>query len=828
MILSGTAMPERSIFAEIVIPVPVDGVFTYEIPISMVERARVGQSVIVPFGEKKLYTGIIASLTETPPEGFKIKSILDISDDRPTITAKQLELWQWTATYYMCPIGDVYKAAVPVGLRPDSQSKVLPVREKEPSADQLGSDESAVFAVLTRDEEATIEQLAKITKLKNIIAVVKRLVDKDFALITEELRDVPRQRLQKVVRLSERITDADMLNRMLALLTRSKKQHDTLNWIAGFLGSSAFNGKSVQMKIVIEKVPTTPSVIKSLIEKGFLVEDSEDTTRLQPENSLQSKSELNPYQQQALDEIHRHFETKQTVLLHGITGSGKTEIYIHLIDETLKTGRRVLYLLPEIALTTQIVQRLKRHFGGKVGVYHSKYSSSERAALWKNQLYGDEPYQIVLGVRSSIFLPMDNLGLVIVDEEHENSYKQFDPAPRYNARDLAVVLAMQHKAKVLLGSATPSLESYFNAKQGRYGLVELTHRHGAAVLPEIEIVDTKLERRKKLMKQCFSQTLLSSIDNALSKDEQVILFQNRRGYSPFLECTECGYVPKCKHCDVSLTYHKGIERLVCHYCGYSVAAVTTCDHCHQSTMRLAGFGTERIEDELKQIFPQANIARLDTDTTRTKHGGENIIRDFQERRINILIGTQMVSKGLDFGHVNIVGILNADNMLSFPDFRAYERSFQLMAQVSGRAGRKDKTGKVIIQTSNPENSIIRQVVANDYQAMYDTQMAERTQFFYPPVCRFIYITLKHRDRQTVEDGARELFGLVSKVGGITPLGPTTPAINRIQNLYLMNITIKLSKADTMQSKLGLQQAIDFFLQLPKYKNVMIMANVDPM
>ena len=821
-------MPERSIFAEIVIPVPVDGVFTYEVPISMIERVKVGQSVVVPFGDRKLYTGIVVRLTETPPQGFRIKSILDIADDRPTVTQKQLELWQWTSAYYMCPIGDVYKAAVPVALRPDSQSKILPVRDNEPAADQLSNDEHSVYSILLKDEESTIERLAKITGFKNILTIVKRLADKGFALITEELRDVPRQRLQKVVRLSERITDADMLNRMLALLTRSKKQHDTLNWIAGFLGSSAFNGKSVQMKIVIEKVPTTPSVIKSLIEKGFLVEDSEDTTRLQPENSLQSKSELNPYQQQALDEIHRHFETKQTVLLHGITGSGKTEIYIHLIDETLKTGRRVLYLLPEIALTTQIVQRLKRHFGGKVGVYHSKYSSSERTALWKNQLYGDEPYQIVLGVRSSIFLPMDNLGLVIVDEEHENSYKQFDPAPRYNARDLAVVLAMQHKAKVLLGSATPSLESCFNAKQGRYGLVELTHRHGAAVLPEIEIVDTKLERRKKLMKKCFSQTLLSSIDNALSKDEQVILFQNRRGYSPFLECTECGYVPKCKHCDVSLTYHKGIERLVCHYCGYSVAVVTTCDHCHQSTMRLAGFGTERIEDELKQIFPQANIARLDTDTTRTKHGGENIIRDFQEQRINILIGTQMVSKGLDFGHVSIVGILNADNMLCFPDFRAYERSFQLMAQVSGRAGRKDKTGKVIIQTSNPENSIIRQVVANDYQAMYDTQMAERTQFFYPPVCRFIYITLKHRDRQTVEDGARELFGLVSKVGGITPLGPTTPAINRIQNLYLMNITIKLSKADTMQSKLGLQQAIDFFLQLPKYKNVMIMANVDPM
>ena len=819
-------MSDRAIFAQIIIPVPVAGTFTYEVPISMVERARVGQSVIVPFGEKKLYTGIIASLTETPPDGFKIKSILDIADERPTVTAKQLELWQWTASYYMCPIGDVYKAAVPVGLRPDSRSKILPVTENAPDAAQLNADESAVFAVLTRDEEATIEQLAKVTKLKNIIAVVKRLVDKGFALITEEVRESAKPRRTKVVRLAERIADTDLLNRTIALLTF--KQGQALRWIADFLGTDAFHGKTVQMKIVLEKVPTTPTVLKSLIDKGFLVEDTEDTLLPDTNCGVQGINELNQYQQQALDEIHKCFETQQTVLLHGITGSGKTEIYIHLIDETLRAGKRVLYLLPEIALTTQIVQRLKRSFGNKVGVYHSKHSSTERTALWQNQLHGEHPYPIVLGVRSSIFLPMDDLGLVIVDEEHENSYKQFDPAPRYNARDLAVVLGMMHKAKVLMGSATPSLESYFNARQGRYGLVELTHRHGAAVLPEIEIVDTKLERRKKLMKQCFSQTLLSSIDTALSNNEQVILFQNRRGYSPFLECTECGYVPKCKHCDVSLTYHKGIERLVCHYCGYSVAAVTTCDHCHQSTMRLAGFGTERIEDELKQIFPQANIARLDTDTTRTKHGGENIIRDFQEQRINILIGTQMVSKGLDFKHVSIVGILNADNMLSFPDFRAYERSFQLMAQVSGRAGRQETPGKVIIQTSNPENCIVRQVVANDYQTMYETQLAERTQFFYPPVCRLIYITLKHRDRQTVEDGARELFGIIGQIKGITPLGPTTPAINRIQNLYLMDITIKLSKTDTMQSKHGLQQAIDFFLQLPKYKNIMVVANVDPM
>lgn len=821
-------MAERAIFAEIIIPVPVKGTFTYEIPISMAEHAKVGQSVTVQFGAKKLYTGIIASLTPEPPEGFNIKSVLNIADIEPTVTEKQLELWQWTANYYMCPIGDVYKAAVPVGLRPDSESKVLPATNAEPEAGQLTNDEISVYSALVRQESATIDELAKTTGIKSILTVIKSLADKGFVVITEEVRSQTQLRKQKVLRLSPRIADSEMLNRTLALLTRSEKQRNTIKWIADFLGDSAFSGKTVLQKVVIEKVPVAPAIVRALIDKGFLEEDYEDAIQTANETEGCDKNPLNQYQQTALEQIHKEFETKQTVLLHGITGSGKTEIYIHLIDETLKTGKRVLYLLPEIALTTQIVTRLKRFFGNKVGVYHSKYSSTERVGLWNNLLRSKCPYQIVLGVRSSIFLPFSNLGLIIVDEEHENSYKQFDPSPRYNARDLSVVLGMQHNAKVLLGSATPSLESYFNARQGRYGLVELTHRHGMAMLPDIEIVDTLKARKKKLMTQCFSQTLLGLIDSALAKKEQVILFQNRRGYSPLLECSECGYVPKCKHCDVSLTYHKGINRLVCHYCGYSISVANSCDHCHQNTMKLVGFGTERIEDELKLIFPNAKVARLDTDTTHTKHGSENIIRDFQEQQIDILIGTQMVSKGLDFENVSIVGILNADNMLSFPDFRAYERSFQLMAQVSGRAGRKDKKGLVVIQTSNPENCIVRQVVDNDYFGMYQTQMTERNGFFYPPFSRLVNITLKHRDKLTVENGARQLFEQISQIKGLTALGPTTPAVNRIQNLYLMNITVKIPKTDTLAVKQALQDAIGFFLQLPQYKNVTVVANVDPM
>ena len=821
-------MGGRAIFAEIIIPAPVKGTFTYEVPISMVSQVQVGQSVVVQFGARRLYTGIIFSLTETPPEGFRIKSILSIANPKPIVTPKQLELWTWTSNYYMCPIGDVYKAAVPVSLRPDSESRVLPLHESEADASSLPPDECAVYSALLKAESASIEDLEKITGVKQILTVVKNLVEKQFAIITEEIREQPRLRRQKVVRFSSRIADSETLNRTLALLARSEKQRNTLRWIADFLGDEAFSGKTVLMKVLLERVPATPTVVRSLVDKGFLEMDDEDNLPSETDGGTAEPNSLNPHQQEALDSINREFETKQTVLLHGVTGSGKTEIYINLINKALAAGQSVLYLLPEIALTTQIVERLKRFFGNKVGVYHSKYSSTERVDLWKKMLADDNPYQIVLGVRSSIFLPFSNLGLIIVDEEHENSYKQFDPSPRYNARDLAVVLGMQHKAKILLGSATPSLESYYNASLGRYGLVKLMHRHGNAILPEIEIVDTLKARKKKLMTQCFSQTLLSSVNEALEKDEQVILFQNRRGYSPFLECTECGYIPKCKHCDVSLTYHKSINKLVCHYCGYTVNVANSCDHCHQNTMRLAGFGTERIEDELKQIFPQANIARLDTDTTRSKHGSENIIRDFQERHINILIGTQMVSKGLDFDNVSIVGILNADNMLGFPDFRAFERSYQLMAQVSGRAGRKDKVGKVLIQTANPDNVIVRQVVANDYEAMYESQMTERENFFYPPVSRLVQITLKHRDRQVVNDGASRLFGEISKINGLVALGPTVPPVNRIQNLYLINILIKLSKTDTTQIKNNIQSAIDNFLAYPQFKNVQVVANVDPM
>jgi len=821
-------MAKRALFAQVIVPVPVRGTFTYEIPISMVDTAAIGQSVVVEFGAKKLYTGIIHSIASAPPDGFKIKSIQSITNIQPIVTQQQLDFWQWVANYYMCTIGDVYKAAVPVGLRPDSDTKIIPAANGNTDTGQLTKPEQTVYSALLKEEISDISHLAKITGEKTILSIVKSLSDKGFAIITEEMHGTSKPRRQKVLRLSDMITNAEMLNRKMALLSRgADKQRKVLNWITEFLGADAFEGKSVLHKVVLDKVPTTATVVRTLVRNGFLIEDFEDMLSQNDIAECQQINPLNQYQQKAIEQVKDIFKSKQTVLLHGITGSGKTEIYIHLINETLKAGKRVLYMLPEIALTSQIVMRLKRFFGNKVGVYHSKHSSSERTDLWTRQLDELSAYPIVLGVRSSIFLPHNNLGLIIVDEEHESSFKQYDPAPRYNARDLAIVLGLQYNAKILLGSATPSLESYYNAQQGRYGLVSLNHRHGPAVLPDIVAIDTKNERRRKLMRQCFSQTLLSSIDTALNAGEQVILFQNRRGYSPFLECTQCGYVPKCDHCDVSLTYHKGINKLVCHYCGYTINMPSCCPHCGNS-MQMSGFGTERIEDELKLIFPKASIARLDTDTTRSKTGAANIIRDFQEQKTNILIGTQMVSKGLDFEHVSIVGIINADSMLSFPDFRAYERSFQLMAQVSGRAGRKEKKGTVFIQTANPENSIIRQVINNDYQSMYQTQLAERQSFFYPPISRIISITLKHRDRNTVDNGAKVLFEQIKNIEGLTALGPTVPAISRVQNFYLMDILIKLSKTDGMQAKQRMQDTIEQFLQTPEFKNIMIVADVDPM
>jgi primosomal protein N' (replication factor Y) (superfamily II helicase) len=815
-------------FTQVILPVPVKGTFTYQVPPDLAPMLKPGIRVVVPFGAKKLYTGIIHSLQNQPPEGFRVKPIISIVDETPIATQNQLDFWEWTSNYYLCPIGDVYKASVPSGFRPDSETMLIPLTNGKNEL-ALSPDEQIVLSTLIRLESQTIESLAKITGINPVLPIIKTLIEKKSIAIYEEVRGTYKPKLRKVVCLSEKINSPDIFERTIGLLT--PKQQLLLQWMVTRLGTEAFQGKTIPRKEIIDEALISATIIKGLVDKGMLTEFEEELSRLNNENTGTSdKKSLNIQQKGALEEIQNLFRSKPVVLLHGITGSGKTEIYIHLIEEVLKQNKQVLYLLPEIALTSQIVNRLRVVFGNKVGVYHSKYSDAERVEIWNGLLKDDEnAFQIILGVRSSLFLPFTRLGLIIVDEEHENSYKQYDPSPRYNARDLSVVLALQFKANVLMGSATPSLESYFNAQTGRYGLVELNARHGAAQLPEILVVDTRKARKKKLMQSHFSQVLLSHIDEALAKNEQVILFQNRRGYSPYLECSQCGWIPKCKFCDVSLTYHKGTDKLVCHYCGYTLDGVYRCGHCKQPAMETKGFGTERIEDEIQLIFPDSRVGRLDMDTTRNKYGHEEIIRDFQDHKIDILIGTQMVSKGLDFDHVSLVGILNADNMLQFPDFRAHERSYQLMAQVSGRAGRKDKKGKVIIQTSDPENYIIHQVAENQYDKLFEQQLLERKTFFYPPYSRLISITLKHRDKQVVEEGSQDLALNLKTLSGLKVLGPSTPVINRIQNLYLKNILLKLSKnTDTIRLKNQVNEIISVFGDLAKFKSVIVSVNVDPM
>lgn len=820
-------METQQSFVQIIVPVPVKGTFTYKVPQPLLGKLSVGQRVTVPFGAKKLYTGIVVSLTDDAPDGYKLKEVIDLVDDQPVVTLNQINFWFWIAEYYMCSVGDVYRAAVPVALRPDSESFVLPIDDDNSILDHCTDIEKQIHALLVEEKSMSMAELCK--QFGNVaMRHVKQLADNGLAIVSEEVSGGYKTKKLKVVSLSKKISNRQTLERLLVLLVKSKKQQELLLWMVAKLGDAAFDGKYLSRQQLIDEAQASPTIIKGLIEKGILSESLVDVSRIEMQNVVAGElKQLNQHQTEALSEINQLFEKQTPVLLHGITGSGKTEIYIHLIDQTIKAGKRVLYLLPEIALTTQIVRRLRTVFGSKVGVYHSKFSGAERVEIWNNMLRNDEQtYPILLGVRSSIFLPISNLGLIIVDEEHESSFKQFSPAPRYNARDLAVLQARQLKANIVMGSATPSLESFYNTTIGRYGLVKLNKRHGAAVLPQVYTVNLMNARKQNMMVEFFSHKLLAYIDAALKKGDQVILFQNRRGYSPFLECKQCATIPKCKSCDVSLTYHKSIHSLVCHYCGYTTRANMVCQ-CG-GEMHEAGFGTERVEDELQKIFPKARIARLDTDTTRTKHGGEHIVNDFQDQKIDILIGTQMVSKGLDFEHVSVVGILNADNMLGLPDFRAYERGFQLMMQVSGRAGRKDKQGVVIIQTNDPENHIIRQVVDNNYYVMFDEQMAERKNFCYPPYYRLIDINIKHRDKQKVSQASSILASQLRRIQNLTVLGPCEPPISRIQNFYLMNILVKLTVSDVIGVKRIISQTIDNLLQTPEFKSVIISANVDPM
>jgi primosomal protein N' (replication factor Y) len=757
-------------FADIILPLAVKGTFTYMIPEELTDSIFPGSRILVQFGRDKLYSGIVYRIHNENPKGIFARPVSRILDPFPVVNEIQLKHWSWIAEYYMCSIGEVMKAALPSDLCLEGVTSV-PVLEKY------------------QPREETFVQLAS-----------------DFS--------------------------EEQLNETLDRLVRAPKQYDLLTIYLSLSGYTE-NGKSVPVKksFLLKETRSSSGAIEGLVKKKILSFLVLETGRLNGSGpAAEPLKELSDTQMMALNSVKDIFNVKDIALLHGVTSSGKTEIYIHLIEEQLRQGKQVLYLLPEISLTTQIIQRLNRHFSNIAGIYHSRFSNAEKVEIW-NSVAGTDPrkdYKLIIGARSALFLPFRNLGLVIVDEEHDGSYKQHDPAPRYHARDSAIILAGLHRAKTILGSASPSIESYNNALSGKYGLVELKERYGSIRLPEIILANSREAYRKKLMVSHFTPQLLEAIDIALSNNEQVILFQNRRGFSPYIECPECGWIPKCIQCAVSLTYHKGIGKMVCHYCGFTTGIPSYCGNCQSPGLSTRGFGTEKIEDEIKIVFPSARVARMDQDTTKGKNSFERLIRSLEERQIDILIGTQMISKGLDIENLTVVGILNADNLLNYPDFRAHERSFQMMEQVSGRAGRRQKTGKVIIQTSDQDNKIIRLVLNHDYKNMFRTQVEERKAFNYPPFCRLIKISVRHKDRSLL-NGFSDLLGRdLKKIFGKRVLGPEFPLISQVQLWYIKTIMIKLEREKpAAKAKQFIAEAIERLEKQKGASALKIAIDVDP-
>ena len=750
-------------FVDVILPVPLDGFFTYSVPSSANEQVEVGKRVLVPFGRNKTYVGIIASKHHQQPEGYQTKDILQVLDSTPMLLGNQLRLWQWIADYYMSPIGEVFKAALPSGLKAEDGYK---------------------------------------------------------------------PKTETYIRLAPQFRSEQALHIALDMLRRAPKQQAALIDYMALSGIEEYGATATTILTRDELLNQGHSLqtVAALVQRGLLETYEQEVGRLNHggEPHLDRIQPLSPIQQDVYNQIHFSFLKKNVTLLHGVTSSGKTEIYIHLIRQALEQKRQVLYLLPEIALTVQIMDRLQRVFGNRLGIYHSKYSDAERVEIWQKQLSG-LPYDVILGARSAVFLPFQQLGLVIIDEEHETSYKQQAPMPRYHARSAAIMLAQMQKAKVLLGTATPSLETYHNAKTGKYGLVELFQRYKGIELPEIQVVDTKDLQHRKMMNGLFSPLLLSKVREALERGEQVILFQNRRGYAPMIECKQCGWVPHCQHCDVSLTLHRNLNQLTCHYCGNTYQVPTECPNCGCTQLQTRGYGTEKIEAEVHDIFPDARISRMDLDTTRSRQAYERIINDFSSGRTNLLIGTQMISKGLDFDKVSVVGILNADTMLNYPDFRAYEHAFMMMSQVSGRAGRKGKRGLVILQTKSPDLPLIGQVVHNDYAAFYRSLIAERQQFRYPPYYRLVYVYLKHRQDAIVEAAGVEMGARLRQWFSGRVLGPDKPGISKVKSLSIRKIVLKLEPSLNMaEVRKYLALAQHQMLQDKRYASLQIYYDVDPL
>lgn len=816
-------------YVDVIVPLPVMGQFTYAVPEELEGKVEWGCRVIVPFGAKKYYTGIVIRTDTTPSGEYETKEVSEVLDTHPILLKHQFAFWKWMADYYLCTWGDVYNAAVPSGMKIESETRVEGNPDFEASA-PLSEKEQKVLDLLGQGKAQDIARLEKESRIRNLLPVIKSLLDKEAVRIKEELKQNYKPRTEARVRLTERMRNERNLHIQLDLLSRAKKQQAVLmKYLELSHWEEGKEPEEVSRTRLLEAAQTASSVLNGLVEKGILEIYLHETGRLCTDDAGTTQvNTLSQAQQTALNTILHSFAQKNVCLLHGVTASGKTEIYIHLISQVLEAGKQVLYLLPEIALTTQITERLRRVFGNRLGIYHSKFPDAERVEIWQKQL-SDSPYDVILGVRSSIFLPFQKLGLVIIDEEHETSYKQQDPAPRYHARNAAIMLASIFGAKTLLGTATPSIETYYNARQGKYGLVELNERHRQIQLPHIELVDIKELGRKKRMNGQFSPLLLQKIKEALESKEQVILFQNRRGFAPMIECRTCGWVPKCRNCDVSLTYHKRLNQLTCHYCGYTYQVPAVCPACEGTELVNRGFGTEKIEDDIRQLFPEARVARMDLDTTRSRTAYEKIISDFEEGRTDILIGTQMVSKGLDFDRVSVVGILNADSMLNYPDFRSHERAFQLMAQVAGRAGRRNRQGLVVLQTKSPDLPLIRQVLDNNYRELYEDQLTERRLFRYPPFYRLIYVYLKHRKEEVAEQAAAQMAAYLRNGLGDRVLGPDKPPVARIQALFIRKIMVKVEQEASLQKiRLYLTEVQRAIVADERFRTVNVYYDADPM
>lgn len=786
--VQSTLSPQSGLYAEIIIPLALPKNYTWLVPEHLTGQLIPGCRVEVNLGKNKRYAGIVKRLHRDKPEFFEPKEILNVLDVEPVIFEQQLSLWEWIASYYMCSEGEVMSAALPSHFKLSSETILVFNDEYGDDFSALDHNEYLVAEALLIKKELKLSEVQHVLDSSHVYPVINRLIQKKVCHVWEALKQTYAPKKETYVLLNPEFRDEDKLSELLNNWQRAPKQMELLLSYMHLIKTEGEVTKSGLLK----KSNASDAQLKGLVDKNILFLEKKNIQRLKyMPGHINIDFELTAPQLEGYDSIQKSFKEKSVCLLHGVTSSGKTQIYIRLMEQMIRAGKQVLYMLPEIALTSQVIRRLQKHFGGYIGIYHSKFTQNERVEIWNKVKNGE--MKIVLGARSSLFLPYQDLGLIICDEEHDTSYKQYDPAPRYNARDASIYFAGLFDARVLLGSATPSFESYYNASTGKYGLVELNQRFGEFRLPPIEIIDTKGIVQHDRSKIILSQPLTAAIKGVVEKGRQVILFQNRRGYSPYQVCGVCGWIPQCKYCDVSLTYHKLSNKLVCHYCGSTYAPLNICAACGSHKFIQRNFGTEKIEEQLSEAFPEYKIARMDMDTVRGKNAHDILIQQFEQKKIDILVGTQMVVKGLDFDNVDLVGILDADGLLHFADFRVNERAFQLMEQVSGRAGRRDETGKVMIQTLQPHHPVLQFVQRHDYKGIYGVEIESRKQFFYPPYSRLIHMTFKHKIKDVVDRAARNFAGALHKGYGEYIIGPAEPVINRIRNQYIMELLLKLPR-----------------------------------